>query len=49
MYFYIIKTVFKLFKSHKKSKIAECVEFNIEKVTIKIKFRSIFYHLKLAQ
>ena len=35
MYFYVIQTVFKLFKNHKKkSKIADCVEFHIENITI---------------
>ena len=50
MYFYVIQTVFKPFKNHKKSKIADCVEFHIENVqSAKNQTRLIFFHPKIAQ
>ena len=50
MYFYVIQTVFKLFKNHKKSKIADCVEFHIENLqSAKNQTGSIFFHLKIVQ
>ena len=50
MYFYVIQTVFKLFKNHKKSKIADYDGFHIENLqSAKSQTGSIFFHFKIAQ
>ena len=50
IYFYVIQTVFKPFKNHKKSKIADYVEFHIENLqSAKSQTGLIFFHLKIAQ
>ena len=50
MYFYVIQTVFKLFKNHKNQRSADCVEFHIENLqSAKYQTGSIFFHLKITQ
>ena len=48
MYFYVIQTVFKLFKNHKNQR-SQIVLNHIENITISNQTGSIFFNLKIAQ
>ena len=50
MYFYVIQTVFKLFKNHKNQRSQIMLNFILKILqSAKIQTRSIFFHLKIAQ